>query len=434
MSQLWKKKNTELHPEVTNYIISKDLAQDKALLPYDIQASIAHCKMLLKVELITEKECDDLVQTLQEIQILAKNKQFDLYQDDEDCHTAIENYLVKKLGSTGKKIHTGRSRNDQVLVALRLFSRDQLKQLQQNLLELAEGILSFAQQHEFIAMPGYTHTQQAMPSSVGQWAGSFVESLLDDYNVLAAASQLNNQNPLGSAAGFGTALPIDREYTTHLLGFSKTQINALYCQNSRGKIESFIVGATAQVMMTLGKVANDLVWFTSQEFSFFKVDTNLTTGSSIMPQKRNLDIMEVLRANVSSVFAHQLEIQMAGHNLLSGYNKDLKITKKPLMNSFEICSSSLKMMVFLFKHLYPNLKQLENSLQNEIFATDEVNKLVQQGVPFREAYQQIGKNLKNIKKQHSKNNIKSKKHLGAPGNLCLDLYAKKIQNFKQLSF
>jgi argininosuccinate lyase len=276
-------------------------------------------------------------------------------------------------------------------------------------------------------MPGYTHTQQAMPSSVGQWAGSFVESLLDDVSALAAAIQMNDQNPLGSAAGFGTALPIDRDYTSKLLGFSRTQINSLYCQNSRGKIESFTVAALLQVMMTLGKIANDLIWFTSREFGFFKVDVSLTTGSSIMPQKRNLDIMEVLRANVSVIMANQMQIQSAGHNLLSGYNKDLKITKKALMDSFEITESGLDITKLLFKNLEPNKERLKESFSSEIFATDEANKLALKGVPFRDAYRQIGESLKKVKAQDAEKNIRSKKHIGATGNLKLEIYQEKIK-------
>lgn len=429
MTKLWQKSGTKTHPLVTKYIISKDCAQDKVLLKYDLIASIAHAKMLGHVGLISKKEAAALVKTLEEILALDKKGQFILKREDEDCHTAIENHLVEKLGDTGKKIHMGRSRNDQVLTALRLYSKEHLKEVQKHVVETAKTILDFAQKHEFVPMPGYTHTQQAMPSSVGQWAGAFVESLLDDVKMLQAAYQLNDQNPLGSAAGFGTSLLLDRNYTTEKLGFKKLQWNTLYCQNSRGKIESFVVTALLQVMMTLGKIANDMVWFTSTEFSFFNVDKSLTTGSSIMPQKQNLDIMEVLRANVHVVMSYQSQIQNVGLNLLSGYNKDLKITKKPLMEAFKITLDSLAIIKLLFSCMSPNLGKLNRAMSPEIFATDEVNKLVQKGIPFRDAYKKISHNLGKIALPNVKENLKSKKHTGAPGNLNLKNYKKLIRRF-----
>jgi argininosuccinate lyase len=270
-----------------------------------------------------------------------------------------------------------------------------------------------------------------MPSSVGQWASSFVESLLNDFTILQSAYNLNDQNPLGSAAGFGTGLPLQRELTTSELNFNRTQINPIYCQNSRGKIESFTITALLQVMETLGKIANDLIWFTSQEFNFFSVDNSLTTGSSIMPQKRNLDIMEVLRANVSVVQSYQIQAQNVGRNLLSGYHKDLKMTKKILMESFAITLDSLQIVDLLFHNLTVNPENLEKALSPEIFATDEVNKLVENGMPFREAYQQVGNNLADISDFDPVENIKNKTHLGSTGNLGLEILEKRLQNLEK---
>jgi len=428
MTKLWSKKGLKLNPAVNAYMISKNLEQDTILLPYDIQASTAHAKMLGKVGLLKKAESEKLVKTLEEILKRIQQGLFKLKQEDEDCHTTIENYLVEKLGETGKKIHMGRSRNDQVLVAMRLYTKDYLIKTKKSVLEMAKTILSFAKKYEFVPMPGYTHTQQAMPSSVGQWAGSFVESLLDDCDAIAAAINMVDCNPLGSAAGFGTALPIDRDYTTKLLGFSRTQINSIYCQNSRGKMESFVLAALLQVMMSLGKIANDLVWFTSQEFNFFNIAPEFTTGSSIMPQKRNLDIMEVLRANVSVIFANQTQVQSAGHNLLSGYNKDLKITKKALMDSFDITLSSMDITDLLFKNITPNKERLSKSMTPGIFATDEANRLAVSGIPFRDAYKKVGESISNVKTQNAEKNIRSKKHIGATGNLSLDVYEKMIKN------
>ncbi|MDP4008379.1 MAG: argininosuccinate lyase [Candidatus Peregrinibacteria bacterium] len=431
MTKLWKKSGKKTHPAVNNYIVSKNCEQDSILLPYDVQASMAHAKMLHKVGLLSKKEENMLVKGLKEIEALYTKGKFQLKQSDEDCHTAIENYLTKKFGDVGKKIHTGRSRNDQVLTAIRLFSKQQLTIVKKELLKTAEQILAFAKKNEFVPMPGYTHTQQAMPSSVGQWAGCFVEALLDDYGILESAYKLNDQNPLGSAAGFGTSLPIDRDFTTKELGFAKTQINALYCQNSRGKLESFILSGIVQVMLTLGKIANDLIWFTTKEFDFFVIDESLTTGSSIMPQKKNLDILEVLRANISIVLSCQMQIQIVSHNLLSGYNKDLKITKEALIKSFEIVISSLKIMQLVFEHLKAKKKVLSSSFSTEIFATDIVNEFVLKGMPFREAYQKVGRKLKEVKTPDFVENIKGKKHLGATGNLALSSYAEQIRRLKE---
>ncbi len=429
MGKLWETYQ-KMHPMVNQYIIDVNLAQDKILLPYDIQASIAHVEMLAKVKLLTKKEAESLIKGLKEVLTLNKKGKFKLKQINEDCHTAIENYLTKKLGAVGKKVHMGRSRNDQILVAIRLFSKHQLKIIQLATIKLAKTILKFAKKHEFLPIPGYTHMQQAMPSSVGQWAGSFVESLLDDYQTISSAYNLNDQNPLGSAAGFGTSLPIDREYTTKKLGFAKIQINSLYCQNSRGKIESFTIGVLNQTMLTLGKIANDLILFTTKEFNFFKVNDQLTTGSSIMPQKKNLDIMEVLRANVSVVAGEQFKVQSVSQNLISGYNKDLKITKKALIDSFDIVLSSINITELLFNHLKPNTKQLQAAFDPEIFATDMVNDMVKNGTPFRDAYRQVALKLKGIKKQNVVKNIKSKTHLGATGNLGLKILEKKISKFR----
>lgn len=422
MTQLWHKKDVSMHPAVNPYIISKNLSQDTTLVPYDIRASQAHATMLCSVGLINESEKKDLIETLDEILQKYNEGSFILSQQNEDCHTCIEKYLTEKLGETGKKIHMGRSRNDQVLVAMRLLIKDQLHETLQTTKKVAKTLFDFAQKFEFIPMPGYTHTQQAMPSSVGQWAGSFIESLTDDIRSLQYALHLCDQNPLGSAAGFGTSLPLDREETTKTLGFNRPQINSLYCQNSRGKLESAVIGALAQVMMTLGKIASDTILYTTSEFDFFTIDRSLTTGSSIMPQKQNLDIMEVLRANVSIIFSYQMQVQMVTQNLTSGYHKDLKITKQPTIDSFEIVQSSLEIVEIMFEHMTPNKEKLKQAFTTEIFATDVVNDMVQKGTPFRDAYKYIGENLNTVEMPDIDENIRNKKHLGATGNLGLERY------------
>ncbi|MCB0335848.1 MAG: argininosuccinate lyase [Bdellovibrionales bacterium] len=425
--KIWQKAHSSLHPAVTDYMV-QDIAEDNRLVPYDVMGSIAHAQMLAKVGLLTKSESKKIVSALKEIPKLHQQGKFVIHPENEDVHTEIENFLVKKLGVIGKKVHVGRSRNDQVLTAMRLYSKAELSNTNRLLIALCKTLLGFAKRYEFVAMPGFTHMQHAMPSSVGQWSGAFLEALLNDSQVLQAAFELNNQNPLGSAAGFGTAVPIDRAETTRLLGFSRVQLNAMYCQNSRGKIEAFTISCLLQIMLSLGKIANDLVIMCSQEFSFFKVADQLTTGSSIMPQKKNLDIMEMLRANVSIVQSLQLQCQTVGMNLLSGYNKDSQITKKALMDSIEITKSSLGICDLLFKNLKPQEENLRKAFDDhEIFAADYTNELVIAGASFRDAYQQVGNNLHELTAQDPLKNIKSKKHLGAPGNLRLQTYSAWIK-------
>lgn len=429
--RLWQKDGAQIHPAVNKYMISKSLDADNKLLPFDVQGSKAHAKMLGKIGLLDKKDIETIVQTLDEILSKHQSGEFVLRPENEDVHTEIENYLVEKLGDIGKRVHVGRSRNDQVLTDMRLFTRAELKRTQSQIKTTAQALLDFAQKYEFTPLPGYTHMQHAMPSSFGQWAGAFVESLINDHHVLDSALMLNDQNPLGSGSGFGSAVPLDRQATTKELGFDRVQINPIYCQNSRGKIEAFTIATLAQVMMTLGKLANDLVIFYSQEFSFIKIDPSMTTGSSMMPQKRNLDIMEVLRANVHVIQSLQHQCESVGLNLISGYNKDLKITKKPLMDAFDITLSSLSIVELLIGHVEPNDDGVAKAFEDkEIFATDAANKLVMEGMSFRDAYRQVGENLDQLKNEDAVENIKSKPHIGATGNLRLDDYGRQLSKLR----
>lgn len=428
-NKLWQKSNTELNPAVTKYIISRDLDADNRILPYDVQASKAHATMLKSVGLLTEEELNNLIKGLDEVQAKHKSGEFVLSQNSEDVHTAIESYLVQTIGETGKKIHVGRSRNDQVLTAMRLMTKAELQIIQTAIVETASIILKFAKAHEFVPLPGYTHMQHAMPSSFGQWAGAFVESLINDYTLIQSALELNDQNPLGSGSGFGSSVPLDREQTTKEMGFARLQINSVYCQNSRGKIEAFTISGLLQVMLTLGRLANDLVIFYSQEFGYVRIDSSLTTGSSMMPQKRNLDIMEVLRANVAKVQSYQLQCQTAGTNLISGYNKDLKITKDALIQSLDLTKASLDIVALLFEHMEPAEDKVLKAFENqEIFATDMANDLVMKGETFRDAYRKVGENLSDVETQDPVQNIKSKTHIGSTGNLQLDHYERILKD------
>lgn len=422
MAKIWQTKKTKLHPVVEQYTVGNDYILDQKLLPFDVEASRAHAKMLVKIGVIKPAEMTKINKVFNEILKLHQQGKFKIKLADEDCHTAIENFLIKKLGSIGKKVHTARSRNDQVLVATRLYTKNRLKLVSRYLVEAVKSILAFAKKYEFIPMPGYTHTQRAMCSSVGHWASAFVEALIDDHKLLETAYWYNDMNPLGSAAGFGVSLRLDRGYTTKLLGFQRIQKNSLYCQNSRGKVESFVASCLAQIMMTLGKIANDLVWFNTYEFNFFSVTDQMTTGSSIMPQKKNLDVMELLRANSGLILTYQTQLQELGRNLPSGYNRDLQLSKETLFKALGIARESLKVMALMFKNLRPNKRVLVQSLSKELFITNEVFKLVKKGIPFREAYQRIKENIDNIKIGNLEKRIKENISLGAVGNLDLDSY------------
>lgn len=426
MTKLWKKSDTKMNPAVEKYTVGADYIFDMKLLPFDIQASRAHAKGLQKIGILTSEELKQLSNAFD-----ALEKDFDagkvvITPEDEDCHTVIENYLVEKIGDAGKKIHTGRSRNDQVLVAIRLYEKENLISFREKTLSLAVEFVDKAEKYKDIPMPGYSHTQQAMLSTVGHYFAAHAESLLDDADFLAAALKHIDKSPLGSAAGFGTSIPVDREDVAQELGFSGVQINSLYCQNSRGKFESVYIEALAQIMLTLGKFANDTVLFTSQEFDYFSVDDSLVTGSSIMPHKRNLDVMEILRGNVSVVIANQLMIKDIVRNLVSGFNRDNQLIKKPLFESTHIVVDSLEVVGLTLQGLTPKPESIRAKIHKGIFTADIANELVtKEGMAFRDAYKKAAST--DAGEVNLRKNIASKKSLGAPGNLGLDILRKRTK-------
>jgi len=422
MPKLWQTKNTKLHPLVEKYTVGQDYILDMRLLPHDIEASKAHTAALLKAKIIKQSEYRKLIKGLNEILALHKKGKFTILQSDEDCHTAIENYLVSKLGDLGKKIHTCRSRNDQVLVATRLYTRKKLKQVSFELVKLEKVFLQMAKKYEFLPLPGYTHTRRAMPSSIGHWAASYLEELINDHKLLESAYWLNDQNPLGAAAGFGINIGIDRNLTTRLLGFKRLQLNSLYCVNSRGPTESYILSVLTKIMMTLGRLANEMIWFTTPEYNFFHLPVEFTTGSSIMPQKRNPDVFEIIRGNVRVIVALQTQVKDISTNLISGYNRDTQLTKEPLIKGLGIARRSLEVASLVMSKIKPNRQVLMKSLSSEFFAVHEANRLVKKGVPFRDAYQQVKENIHKLKVQNPVKAIKEVVSLGGPGNLQLNKY------------
>ncbi len=414
-----------MNPAVETYTAGTDYLFDKEILLFDIEASMAHANGLEKIGVLTSVELGQIVGALESLKSEFKAGSIEITPADEDCHTVIENYLVEKIGEAGKKIHTGRSRNDQVLTATRLYMKHHLTQLTQQCVGLASDFVDVAEKYKEVPMPGYSHTQQAMLSSVGHYMLAHAEALLDDSDFLASVLKHIDKSPLGSAAGFGVSIPLDREFTAKELGFGGVQVNSLYCQNSRGKFESTYMEALAQIMLTLGKFATDMLLFTSQEFDYFSIDPSLTTGSSIMPHKHNLDVMEILRGNVSVVIANQLMIKGIAKNLLSGYNRDGQLIKKPLIESTHIVADSLEVASLVLKGLTPKPESIKAKINPGIFTADIANQMVvDQGMPFRDAYKAAADmRPEDVDLQK---NIASKVSLGGPGNLNIDGYRARI--------
>lgn len=402
--KLWQKNEYVLDPMVEAFETKDDLILDQKLLSYDVKASITHAKILSKIGILSPMELGKLEKGLKEILKLDETGEFELRFGDEDIHTRIENYLTEKYGEAGKKIHTLRSRNDQVLTALRLYSKDGLEKIQNEVKELIKSFYNFNKKYGKIPMPGYTHMQKAMPSSLGLWADSFISSFKDDLVLLKTAYNLIDQSPLGSAAGYGVLVKIDKKYTASLLNFKSVQENPIYCQNSKGKFESFILSSLIQILLTINKFASDIMQFSTQEFAFFEASPKITTGSSIMPQKKNLDLAELLRGKVHLILGNFTKLVSLSSNLISGYNRDLQDIKKPLMESLEITIESLKVTKILIENLSPNKAKLKAAMTEELFATDKVYQLVMKGKSFRDAYKTIGKQyMKGGDKDENKN-------------------------------
>lgn len=430
MKKLWNQSQIESNKIVDEYCFKEGIKLDNSLIIHDVYSSIAHAKMLSKIRIISDDEFTQLKKHLKEIIFLYQESQFVISQEEEDVHTKIEKYLTEKLGDLGQKIHTGRSRNDQVLVDLRLYSKEKLLDIVTSIYQLIETFVEFAKKYEFIPMPGYTHMKKAMPSSVGMWAASFAEQLLDQLELLKTVYKLNDQSPLGSGAAYGVSLLIDRELTANLLGFSKVQNNSLYCQISRPIIQLFIVQSLVQNMLTFSRFAQDVLLFSTSEFNFFKVDESICTGSSIMPQKKNLDLMEYVRAKTHLVIANQQLLSSITASLQSGYNADFGQTKKPFMESFEIILKTVEVLILTLKSIQPNIDVLIKSCTSELYATYFSYELVKKGVPFRRAYSQIKDNINQIKSPEPMSFLKLSNHSGGTNNLKLNLIIQKLNKQK----
>lgn len=426
MKKLWEVNYTQ-DKMIEAYCFGADSALDTKLIKHDVLGSIAHAKMLHAIKILSNDEYKKLKSFLLDILYSAERGKFTVEPTDEDVHTKIETVLIHELGDLGKKIHTGRSRNDQVLVDLRLYAKEKQFHTATKGMELVNAFHTFANLYEFVPMPGYTHMQKAMPSSVGLWAASFAESLIDDLQLLEAAYHLNNQSPLGSAAAYGASLPLDREMVAKDLGFAKVQNNVLYSQVSRGKIQLATMHALSQIMLTLSRFAQDMLLFTTSEFDYFNVSEKFCTGSSIMPQKKNLDVMEILRAKTHVVISQEHLVSSIIAGLPSGYNADFGQTKQPFMSALETVIASLEVVTLFVKELAPNVKKLTEACTPELFATHAAYMLVKEGKTFRDAHHIIAKSLDTLPKFDTIKILKETNHTGGPGNLQLAKISKVVK-------
>lgn len=422
--KLWEK-NVQVDHEVDVFTVGKDREMDLYLAKYDVLGSMAHITMLESIGLLEKEELSALLAELKNIYKIAESGNFVIEDGIEDVHSQVELMLTRKLGDIGKKIHSGRSRNDQVLVDLKLFTRAEIRELVELVSGLFEVLQAQSEKYKSVLLPGYTHLQVAMPSSFGLWFGAYAESLVDDLQLLQAAYKICNRNPLGSAAGYGSSFPLNRQMTTDLLGFDSMDYNVVYAQMGRGKMERTVAFAMAGIAGTLSKLAFDACMFNSQNFGFIKLPDQFTTGSSIMPHKKNPDVFELTRAKCNKIQGLPNQITLIFNNLPSGYFRDLQIIKEVFLPSFDELKDCLRMVTHMMREVKVNEHILDDDKYSLLFSVEEVNRLVREGVPFRDAYKKVGLSIEagefvpNKEVHHT--------HEGSIGNLCNEEIAKLMQ-------
>ena len=426
MSKLWAKGYT-LDSLVEEFTVGDDYILDVRLIPADILGSLAHAAMLESVHLLSSKQAADLKQGLLQILEEYEQKLFHIDFSDEDGHTAIEKHLVELLGDTGKRIHLGRSRNDQVLSAMRIWMRHAIIALVEGGVQLLGTMLEFARNHAAVPMPGRTHMQPAMPSTAGLWAGGFAEQILDDIQGIFSLYPYFDQCPLGSGAGYGLPLPLDREMTADLLGFSRVQNNVTYSGLCRGKFESRLIDSVEQLAISLSKLASDLILFSLPEFGWFKLPRELCTGSSIMPQKLNPDGLELLRAKAASVSGFSVQVKNIIRSLPSGYNRDYQETKRPTFQAVDTVLLMLKIADLTMSKLLVNREKMLDAFDSGIFATDAAIALTAQGMSFRDAYRKVGENPGQYKAKSPQEAISDRSSVGAAGNPRFDIAENRLR-------
>ena len=419
MKKIWQKDNTTTNDLVTKFTVGKDLDFDDRLAKYDVLGSIAHAKMLAEVGLIRLDEEQAIVAVLEEVLVYIEKETFEIDKTAEDIHSQIENILIEKLGETGKKIHTARSRNDQILTDIKLYLIDEIREITELTDSFFQILKDKANLHKNVLLPGYTHLQVAMPSSFGLWFGAYAESLVDDLELLFATKNIINKNPLGSAAGYGSSFPIDRESTTYKLGFRTLNHNVVYAQMTRGKSEKLLANSLSVLAGTLSKFSYDVCLYLSQNFDFISFPKEFTTGSSIMPHKKNPDIFELVRARCNRIQALPNELILVTNNLPSGYHRDLQLTKEILFPAIDSLKECLEILIYTL----PNIEVKDNILDDEkykyIFSVEKINEKVKNGKSFRDAYIQIGQEIENGLFEYDYKEL-NHTHQGSLGNLCLD--------------
>lgn len=415
--KLWQK-TIQVNDKIEKFTVGRDSEMDIYLAKYDVLGSMAHIRMLQEVGLLEKEELEILLAELKNIYQLADKGDFVIEEGVEDVHSQVELMLTRKLGDVGKKIHSGRSRNDQVLVDLKLFTRAEIEKIVESVSELFNVLIEQSNRYKNVLMPGYTHLQVAMPSSFGLWFGAYAESLADDLQLLLSAWKITNRNPLGSAAGYGSSFPLKRQMTTDLLGFDTMNYNVVYAQMGRGKMERVVATALASVAATISKLAFDACMFTSQNFGFVKLPDEFTTGSSIMPHKKNPDVFELTRSKCNKIQSIPQQITLMTNNLPSGYFRDLQLVKEVFIPAFEELQDCLEMTAMMMARIEVNTEILNDPKYDYIFSVEEVNRLVLSGVPFRDAYKQVGLAIENGKFTPDKNIQHT--HEGSIGNLCND--------------
>ncbi len=415
--KLWEK-SVQVDKDIEKYTIGRDREMDLYLAPFDVMGSMAHITMLESIGLLTADELQMLLREMKDIYRQAENGNFEIEEGIEDVHSQVELMLTRRLGDVGKKIHSGRSRNDQVLVDLKLYMRHELKEVTLAVKTLFDMLICQSERYKSVLMPGYTHLQVAMPSSFGLWFGAYAESLVDDLMVLQAAYRVVNRNPLGSAAGYGSSFPLNRQMTTDLLGFDSMDYNVVYAQMGRGKTERIVAQALGGIAATLSKLAFDACLFSSQNFGFIKLHDAFTTGSSIMPHKKNPDVFELTRAKCNKIQAVPQEIMMICNNLPSGYFRDLQIIKEIFLPTFDELKDILRMVTLMLEHITVNEHILDDPRYDLMFSVEEVNRLAASGMPFRDAYKKVGLDIEAGKFTPVKDVHHT--HEGSIGNLCND--------------
>ena len=422
--KLWEK-NYEVNAEIDRFTVGRDREMDLYLAPYDVLGSMAHITMLESIGLIGKDELPVLLKELRNIYALCQKGEFVIEDGIEDVHSQVELMLTRKLGDMGKKIHSGRSRNDQVLVDLKLFTRHQLRRVADDVKDLFDQLIAKSNQYKDVLMPGYTHLQVAMPSSFGLWFGAYAESLCDDMLFLQAAYKMTNRNPLGSAAGYGSSFPLNRQMTTDLLGFDSMDYNVVYAQMGRGKTERNVAFALASIAGTMAKLAFDACLFNSQNFGFVKLPKECTTGSSIMPHKKNPDVFELIRSKSNKLQSLPYQITMMMNNLPVGYFRDLQMIKEVFLPAFDELCDCLQMTAYIINKIEVNDHILDDSRYDPMFSVEEVNRLAAEGMPFRDAYKKVGLDIEAGRFTPNKNIHHT--HEGSIGNLCNDRIEELMQ-------